>query len=65
MNFCLLYLKTFSNNIHEYQHDLDKEEKNFLQKCKGKVNFSFRGSSLNDISLYSKQKKLGFTAGRC
>ena len=34
----------------------------FLQKMKGKDNFSF---SLNDISLYLKQKKLGFTTGRC
>ncbi len=32
---------------------------------KGKDNFSFNGSSLKDISLYLKQKKLGFTAGRC
>ncbi len=58
MNLCLLYFKTFSNKIREYQQDLNKEEKNFLQIMKGEVNFSYRGSSLNDISLYSKQKKV-------
>ncbi len=44
-------LKTFKS--HEYQHDLKKKKK----KMKGEVNFSFRGSSLNDINLYLKQKK--------
>ncbi len=34
------------------------------QKMKGDDNFSFCGSSLNDISLHLKQIKLGFTAGR-
>ncbi len=29
----------------------------FFQKMRGKDNFSFCGSSLNDISLYLKQKK--------
>ena len=32
---------------------------------KGKDNFNFCGSSLNDFSLHLKQKKLGFTAGSC
>ncbi len=32
---------------------------------KGKDIFSFCDPSLNDISLYLKQKKLGFAAGRC
>ncbi len=44
--------------------NLDKK-KIFLQKMKGEDNFFFRSSSLNDICLYLKQKKLGFTAGRC
>ncbi len=37
----------------------------FFQKMKGKDKFSFCSSSLNDISLYLKQNKLGFTVGRC
>ncbi len=32
---------------------------------KGKDNFYFCGSPFKDISLYLKQKMLGFTAGRC
>ncbi len=32
---------------------------------KGEDNFFLRSSSLNDISIHLKQKKLGFIAGRC
>ncbi len=59
---CLYKLKTFSHESREYQHDLN--ELFFLQKMKGKDSFSFCCSSLNDISQYLKEKKLGFTAGR-
>ena len=61
MNLCIsldvyFSFKTFSHKSHEYQHDLN-ENLFFFQKMKGKDNFSFCGSSLNDISLYLKQKK--------
>ena len=55
---------TFSHKSHEYQHNLN-EFFFFLQKIEGKDYFPFCGSSSNDNSLYLKQKKLGFTEGRC
>ena len=51
-----LWVWTLSYKSHEYQHDLNEEKNNFLQKMKGEDIFSFRSSSLNDISLYLKQK---------
>ena len=62
MNLCASFdvyfsFKTFSHQSHEY---LSTEFFFFLIKGKD----SFWGSSLNDISLYLKQKILGLTA-RC
>ncbi len=51
-----ILVKTFSHKLHENQHDL-KKKYFFSKKMKGKNNFSSRGSSLNDISLYLKPKK--------
>ena len=57
-----LWLQTFSQKSHEYQHDFNEKK---FQKFKGEDNFFLRSSSLNDICLYLNKKKLGFTAGRC
>ena len=62
-NYVSIY-NSFQDRDHKNINDL-KENYFFFQKIKGKDNFSFCGSSLNDNSLYLKQKKLGFTAGGC